>query len=299
MISAALGAALAATASANPMRTVAVPGSARVQVAPNVAHVNLSLVGELPVTAELAADRVQLSAKVAELKAAQAARVAEVKESLKALVGAQGQVTATSRLESKTRYNRETSEHEFVGYELVTRVAVELRGRGAIEQKLDRLFDAATAKADRVDDPVLSVSDRSRASAERRALKRAVANARRKAEAALEPGERLGAIVDRVTAGAHVPGPRPAAGMRSAAAMQESVQDSNGGGGLIETGKQWVSAAANFVFEVLGSPARLGQPNPEPRDPNFEGPLMPGAPKQPGEEYPGFEGPLKGVPPQS
>lgn len=256
ILSLALIAALSAPALAS--KVVNVAGAGRVQVAPNIARVTITIT-----------DAAKLGVAIPTLVEQNNTRVAPTLDFVKQVVGKQGTVTAIPQISQTTKYDNKTNENVKTGHQITTRIEVELRGKAAIEQKLGKLFDSKSIQADNVSNPTLDLSEKSREAAENRAARKAVTNARSKAEARLEKGETLGEAIER---GDRVEVSSPRRGVARAAAMSlEMASDSpSHGQAIVETGKITVQAFVNFVYEVLGLPQRLK----EPKKPGFveEGP---------------------------
>lgn len=233
---------LAAPAAAAPVRTVSVVGTGSVQVVPNVASVSVQIVN-------------QGGVKAAPMTLAQEnqARVAESLPVIKELVGRSGTVRVVPSISKVTAYNRSTGETEFKGYQALTQIQVTLRGEAAVAGKLGALFDASRIKADEVSVTGIGLSDRREAAAKRRALSKAMADARNQAEAQLEKGEKLGAALSRGQA-VQVHAPR----MARAAVAQSLEMAADGGSGMTaELGRVTVPAQTTVTYAVKGKAKRL------------------------------------------
>ena len=240
-----LAAAVSAAAAPVVRPTVAVVGRGAVSVAPNIARVTITVTNTAPLTTP-----------VSQIMSENQARVRPSLDYVKEIVGSNGTVTAIPTVAKQTEYDNEKHRNVVTGHSVVTQITVELKGKGAIEQKLGKLFDSSRIDADDISAPTLDLSDASRQAARRRAYGRAVKNARSEAEAQLEAGERLGQAQDRGT-GAGLSARGGAKSMARLASASLETADMGGGEPVVETGKITVSAATQFVFEVLGVPARL------------------------------------------
>ncbi|MBI5201141.1 MAG: SIMPL domain-containing protein [Elusimicrobia bacterium] len=232
----------------NPVVTVSGKGS--VSVAPDCATVTYQFIDETRGT------QAQPLAKTAvpSLVAKNNARVAPAVAELKKVVGTDGTVEVSPTVRPIYEYDQKTSRNIKVGFQVVSNITVKLEGRQPIEQKLNQLFDTSKIGADEVNEPVMDLQEATRATAVREANQKAVDDAIATANSQLEKGESLGRIVQRGER-VNVPAPR----YEMARAMAASA-DAPGGGGtaIVETGKVTVQTAIQFVFEVLGTPARLG-----------------------------------------
>jgi uncharacterized protein YggE len=244
IISLAAAAALALPAAAAPIRTVAVRGTGNVQVVPNIAAVNIQIVEKGGV--DVAPLALQQKNQV---------RVAESLPVIKELVGKSGTVQVIPSIAKVMEYNRTTGAQDFKGYQAVTSIQVTLRGEAAVEQKLGALFDTSKIKADDVTVTAVGLSDRREQAATRVAFGKAMSDARNRAQAQLEAGEKLGPALARGQS-AQVYSPRGGA-VRAMAAMAPEAHDAGGGGMTAELGKVTVSANTAVTFKVKGQADRL------------------------------------------
>lgn len=236
----------AASVAANVVRTVSVTGVGRVAALPNVATVTLSFV-----------DTSDLNKPRAELIAANTQRAEPALAHIKELVGNQGSVRSSLNVQRTVEWDQEARKNVATGQVVTRTIEVTLRGEGAIEGKLAKLYDNEKIKADEVSDPVYGLATRRDAATQRSALKLAYANAVDRAQAQLEPGEKLGKAIARGTE-TQTYQPRGGAKAMRAMAMAESA-DAGGGAPSIESGKLERSAATNVVFEVKGKPKRISK----------------------------------------
>lgn len=231
-------------------RVVTVTGRGSVSAAPDCATVTYQFVDEVRGT------QAQPLAKsaVPQLVQRNNARVAPAVSELKKTVGNDGTVEVTPSIQPIYEYDQKTQRQYKVGYKIVSSVQVKLDGRQPIEQKLNQLFDTSKVGADEVSEPVMSLQDASMKAARREANQRAVEDAVAEATSQLEKGETLGAPIQR---GERVSVPTPRyESMR--AAMADAPGAAPSGQAIVETGKVTVQTAIQFVFEVLGAPARMG-----------------------------------------
>jgi len=223
-------------------RTVSVVGTGLVEVVPDVAAVSYEVkdVGtDVSVAAETLVEQNKL-------------RVAPTVEYLKEVVGTNGTVTALPTISRVEEYDNTLRQTVFKGYQVVTRIQVELCGEQNIEQNLAKLFDSSKIKADEMSAPQMSLSRPTAKAAHLAATKIAVEDAVDTATAQLEPGEKLGKALQR---GNHVEVPSPRY-ERAAMAMADAP-GGRVGQAIVQTGKMQVNAVINFVFEVTGEASRL------------------------------------------
>lgn len=236
-------------------RVVTVTGQGSVQVAPDKATVTYQFIDEvrLPATGQLASAKPN-AAVIPQLVAKNKARTEPAVRELKQLIGADGTVEVMPSVQRLYEYDQKTGRNNLVGYKVVHQVQVCLEGRQPIEAKLGGLFDSSKIGADEMGEPVMGLQEATRLSAARQANEKAVDDAVATANSQLEKGEGLGAALQRGER-VNVPAPRPYA----AARMESAMADAPGGGqALVETGKIAVTSVIHFVFEVVGTPARLG-----------------------------------------
>ena len=235
----------------NPPRVVTVSGKGTVSVAPDCATVTYQFIDESRGT------QAQPLAKssVPQLVAKNNARVAPAVAELKRVVGTDGTVEVSPSIRPIYEYDQKNSRQIKVGYQIVSNVQVKLEGKLPIEQKLNGLFDTSRVGADEVGEPVMSLQEGTMSAAQKEANQKAVDDAIATAKSQLEKGESLGAALQRGESVNVPPPPRYEAGARAAMA------DAPGGGSgtaIVETTKITVQTMIQFVFEVVGTPARLG-----------------------------------------
>ncbi|MBI4348403.1 MAG: SIMPL domain-containing protein [Elusimicrobia bacterium] len=230
---------------------VTVTGRGSVSVDPDCATVTYQFIDEVRGTqaAPLA------KSAVPQLVQKNNARVNPAVAELKRTVGNDGTVEVNPSIQPIYEYDQKTQRQYKVGYKIVSNVQVKLEGRQPIEQKLNQLFDTSKVGADEVGEPVMSLQTATMQSARRQANQKAVDDAVAEATSQLEKGETLGKTLQRGER-VNVPTPRYES---ARAAMAPPMADAPGGGqAVVETGKVTVSTAIQFVFEVLGTPARMG-----------------------------------------
>lgn len=232
-------------------RVVTVSGRGTVNVAPDRATVAYQFIDE---TRGTQAQPIARSA-VPQLVARNNARVAPAVAELKRTVGTDGTVEVAPSVRPIYEYDQKTSRQIRVGYQIVSNVQVKLEGQRPIEQKLDGLFDTSLIGADEVNEPVMSLQPATLSAAQKEANQKAVDDAIAIANSQLEKGESLGSALQR---GERVNVPAPRLHLESARAMAADVGPGGSAGtAIVETGKITVQTAIQFVFEVIGTPARL------------------------------------------
>ena len=234
----------------NSQRVVTVSGKGTVSVAPDRATVTYQFIDESRGT------QAQPLAKssVPQLVAKNKARVAPAVTELKRVVGTDGTVEVTPSIRPIYEYDQKNSRQIKVGYQIVSNVQVKLEGKQPIEQKLNGLFDTSRVGADEVGEPVMSLQEGTMSAAQKEANQKAVDDAIATAKSQLEKGESLGAALQR---GERVNVPPPPRYEAARAAMADAPGGSSGTA-IVETGKITVQTMIQFVFEVVGTPARLG-----------------------------------------
>ena len=241
--------ALAAALLASPLvaqevkpRLVSVSGAGQVEVVPDVATVSYDITdrgADVSVSAETLIEQNKT-------------RVAPTVEYLQSVIGSNGTVTALPQISKVLEWDQEGRKQVFKGYQVVTRIQVELCGEQNIADNLGKLFDSSKIKADEMSQPVMSLSRPTAKAAQLQATQLAVQDAVSSASALLEPGEKLGAIVSR---GNRAEPPTPVyerAAMRAAPAGGADV-----GQAIVQTGKMQVNAVFDFIFEVTGTASRM------------------------------------------
>jgi len=233
------------------MRTVSVTGIGRVSVRPDVAHVSYAILNETRLGPKVTTQEIMKLSQALVQQNQQ--RVLPAYEAIKGLVGSQGTVEVDTRRGRVTEYE-EDGRNQVKKYRVLTTIQVRLEGfKGKeLDQKLSQLYDASNIQVDEVSDPSYDLRPGTRARAQKRAYRLAVKNGIDAAQAQLERGEDLGEAVQR---GNRVEVPSP---MRfQAAALSRQSANGDESSPLIESGKIAVQAAVDFLFEVLGTPARL------------------------------------------
>lgn len=231
-------------------RVVTVSGKGTVQVAPDRASVTYQFIDEQRFAAAGGVAK-SAAAAVPSLVRKNNARVAPAVSELKQVVGNDGTVEVLPSIHRMYEYNQQTGKNVLVGYRVVSTIQVKLEGRRPIEQKLGELFDTSRVGADEVSEPVMSLTEPTLSAAQKQANQQAVDDAVATANSQLEKGESLGAALQR---GERVNVPSPRLEMASRA-MADAP---SGGQAIVETGKVTVQTMIQFVFEVVGAPARLG-----------------------------------------
>lgn len=236
---------LSAPLRAEAPRTLSVTGVGTVQVTPDIASVNYSIVNEGPTTASV-------SGLIEENKT----RVQPTVDYLKRVVGSSGTVTVVPSVSRNFEYDQALNKNVFKGYRVVTSIQVVIEGASNIETNLAKLYDSASIKADETGTPVMSLSQPTRQAATLEAYGLAVKDAVAQAKAQLEPGETLGRALSR---GNRAEVPAPSFEMSARAMAPMSADGPGGGSAMVETGKMYVNALSHFIFEVTGDAWRLFQ----------------------------------------
>lgn len=232
------------------VRTLTVTGIGRVEVVPDQAHVTYQVTDEEPAA-------LGQSAAISKAMTSNRKKVQADAAYIKSIIGQDGQVEIVPSVVKDQHYDQKTQKEILDGYKVISTIRVTVQGPAdQIDQKLAQLFDSSKVSADDVSEPSFDLSEKAASAAKLQAYKQAVSNGVDTAQAQLEPGEVLGAALQR---GYQVQVPRPQYENRAMAAapMMGAGPGSQATQAVVESGKVAVEATINFLFSVTGLPSRI------------------------------------------